>query len=192
VDGPDAVAVDARGRRFVAGGTTLFRLDARGRSTPVASLGEFVPTEALVADGTGGFWLLDRRGRSIGRIDPGAAEPRVIWEGDSQRLISLVWDGRKLVAIEGRRREVVAIERGAITTLLARDGVRPEALAADTAGRIAVLDGKTGSVRFLRADGSLEPGSFAAPVEARPTAVGLGPEGELHFFDAAADWVVYR
>jgi hypothetical protein len=187
------VAVGPRGQRFAAGGTTLYRLETGGPATPVASLGDYAPLAQLAVDAAGGFWLLDRRGRRIGRIEPGGDGPEAHWESERSRLSSLVWDGRRLVAVDGKTRTVIAIERRAPSrTLTDRELVRPVLLAADPAGRIAMLDGRTWAVRFLRADGSLEADSVSSSEVPRPTAVGLGPEGELHLFDAAGDWVVFR
>ena len=188
-----ALAVDPRGRRFAAANTTLYRLEAGRQAIPVASLGDYAPLSQLAADAAGGFWLLDRRGKRIGRIDPGRGGPEAYWERDGSRLLSLVSDGRRLVAIDGKTRTVIALEPGATPlTLTDRDLVRPVTLAADAAGRIAVLDGRTLAVRFLRPDGGLEADSVPSPEGARPVAIGLGPEGELHLVDSGGDWIVFR
>lgn len=188
-----ALTVDPRGRRFAAANTTLYRLEAGRQAIPVASLGDYAPLSRLAADAAGGFWLLDRRGKRIGRIDPGRGGPEAYWESDGTRLLSLVSDGRRLVAIDGKTRTVVAIEPGATPlTLTDRNLVRPVALAADAASRIAMLDARTLAVRFLRADGSLETDPVSLPEGARPVAIGLGMEGELHLVDAAGDWIVFR
>lgn len=188
-----ALTVDPRGRRFAAANTTLYRLEAGRQAIPVASLGDYAPVSRLVADAAGGFWLLDRRGKRIGRIEPGQGGPDVYWESDGSRLLSLVSDGRRLVAIDGKTRTVIALERGASPlTLTVRELVRPVTLAADASGRIAMLDGRTSVVRFLRADGSLEADSVSPPEGARPVAIGLGPEGELHLVDAGGDWIAFR
>ena len=47
-------------------------------------------------------------------------------------------------------------------------------------------------MQFVRADGRREATAFSSPEVPRPTAVGLGPEGELHLFEANGDWIVYR
>jgi hypothetical protein len=188
-----ALVVDPRGRRFAAANTTLYRLEAGRQAIPVASLGDYAPLSRLAADAAGGFWLLDRRGKRIGRIDPGQGGPEAYWESDGSRLLSLVSDGRRLIAIDGKTRTVVALEPGATRlTLTDRDLVRPVTLATDAAGRIAVLDGRTLAVRFLRADGSLAADPVPSPEGARPVAIGLGPEGELHLVDSGGEWIVFR
>ena len=104
-----------------------------------------------------------------------------------------MWNGSRLIAVDTRTRGIVALDRnGALTTLVERDAGRPIALAADASGRVALLDGKSGAVRFLRADGTPESDAFAWPEIVRPQAVGIGPEGELHLFDGNGDWVVFR
>jgi len=192
VEGLQSVTVDPRGRRLAAGKTDVFHLEQAGRVTPLASLGDYSPLSRMVADGTGGLWLLERRGRRIGRIEAGQSTPQPFWEGAERRLEELVWDGRRLIAIDTKTREVVALEAGVMTTLVGRGALRPQSLAVDPAGRIAILDGKTASVQFLSVGGGRESAVFASPEVPRPTAVGLGPEGELHLFEAAGDWIVYR
>ena len=193
LDDLQAVAADASGRLFAAAGTTLYRLDRGRQPAPVASCGEFAPVGRMATDGFGGFWLLDRRGRAIGRIDPGQGGPSRFWEGQGARLVDLVWNGSRLVAIDAKTRGLVAIERnGASTPLIDRVAARPLALAADAAGRVALLDGRTGSVHFLRGAGDVETETFAPSEDLRPVAIGLGAEGELQLLDANGDWVVFR
>jgi streptogramin lyase len=192
VEGVQDVTVDPRGRRFAADRQTVVRLDDGGQVTPVASLGDYAPLGRLVADAAGGLWLMDRSGRGLGRLGPGQSEPQAFGDGQGPRLAAMIWDGRKLLAIDAKRREVVALGEGGVTPLVALDGTRPVALAADPAGRVAILDGKTGVVRFLHPNGRPEAAAFASPEIPRPLAVGLGPEGELQLFDANGDWIVFR
>jgi hypothetical protein len=193
LDDLQTVAADASGRLFAAAGTTLYRLDPGLQPAPVASCGEYAPVGRIATDGFGGFWLLDRRGRGIGRIDPGQGGPSRFWEGQGVRLVDLVWNGSRLVAIDGKTRGLLAIDRnGASTPLTDRVVARPLALAADAAGRLALLDGRTGSVHFLRGAGSVESEPFVPPEDLRPVAIGLGAEGELQMLDGNGDWVVFR
>ena len=193
VDGLQAIVADPRGRKFVAAGAALYRLDRDRRVTPVASLGDYAPLAHLAVDIHGAFWLLDRRGRRIGRIPPGGSEPQAFWEDRNARLIALAWDGRRPVAIDGKSRILVAFDGGdAPRVLLADANLRPVALASDPAGRLAVLDGKTGHVSFVRPDGTPEADPSVRSEAARLVAIGLGPTGELHLIEESGDWVVHR
>jgi len=193
IDGLQAIVADPRGRVFVAAGAALYRLDGERRITPVAGLGDYTSLSHLAVDIHGGFWLLERRGRRIGRIPPGGSEPQPFWEERNSRLLALAWDGRRLVAIDGKSRNLVVFDDdGGPRVLLADSTPRPAAIACDPAGRLAVLDGKSGHVRFVRPDGTAE-AALLVPVEAaRPVAIGLGPTGELHLMQESGDWTVYR
>jgi hypothetical protein len=192
VEGVQTVAVDPRGRKFAAGKTDVFHLGTAGEVTPAASLGDYTPLAQLVADGTGRLWLLERRGRRIGLVGPGRVAPELFWQGEGRRLESMIWDGRRLVAIDAKTRSVVALDGDVINTLVPREAIRPLVLAADPAGRVAILDGRSGTVQFLGANGRREAAAFASPEVPRPVAVGLGPEGELHLFETSGDWIVFR
>jgi streptogramin lyase len=193
VDGLQAIVVDPRGRKFVAAGAALYRLDPGGRMAAVASLGDYVPLAHLAVDIRGNFWLLERRGRRIGRIPPGGSEPQAFWEDRSARLLALAWDGRRLVAIDGKNRNLVAFDGGdAPRVLLAEERLRPAAIACDPAGRLAVLDGKTGRVSFVRPDGTPETEPLVHADGDRPVAIALGPTGELHLIQESGEWVIYR
>jgi hypothetical protein len=178
------------GRRFAADKTSVLLLEEGGRVEPLAALGDYTPLRRLVADAGGGLWLLDRKGRRVGLVAPGADTPEPFWEG-AERLQSLVWEGRGLAALDAKTGAVVTLESSGVTARGAAALSRPVALAADPAGRLAILD-KTGAIRFVRADGSAEAAGFASSDVPRPTAIGLGPEGELHLLDAEGDWIVFR
>ncbi len=187
------VATDPRGGRFAAAGATLYRLDDAGVATPLASLGDYPPLSALAADDTGGFWIADRRGRRVGRIEPGQDGPAAFWEGEGSRLQGLVWGGHRLLAIDTKARGLVASDgRAQFAPLPLEDGLRPLDLAVDAAGRTAVLDGRSGTVRFLRRDGRPEARAFASVEIPRPVAIDFGPEGELHLLDSDGAWLALR
>ena len=192
IDQPQAIAVDPRGTAFAAAGESVYRLDAGGAMVAIGPLGELAPLAALAADGAGGFWLLDRRGQRIGRLAPGAAAPEPFWEDRGARLRAIVWDGRRLVAIDGRARSLLAFDADGLPRRLVENSwARPLAVASDPTGRLALLDGKTGSVSLLRSDGSpIETYLPATDGIRRPLALGLGTDGVLHLFDDAdGSWV---
>jgi hypothetical protein len=190
---PQGIVADAAGRCFAAAADTLYRLD-RGRAPlPLASLGDYAPLAGLATDGAGGFWLLERRGRRIGRIEPGASGPVPHWEGAGVRLTGLAWNGEMLVAIDGRRRDIVAVEHGAtLRTLVERTPERFVALAADATGRIALFDARTSGIWYLRGAGRLEPAATGGLDLSSAVGIGLGPEGELHVLDRDGAWTVLR
>ena len=194
VEGLKALTVSPQGVLFAVGSDVVYRLESRGVIVRVASLGEFGAPGAIAADGLGRLWLLDRKGTRIGRVDPGTDQPVDAWQGREVRLTALVWDGRRLVGLDTRNQALVAIDpHGSRATL--RDGfLKAEALAVDPAGRIAVLDQRSGAVLFYAADGSsLGAWSSQDAGVLRPTAIAFGWGGELHLFDeSSASWVVLR
>jgi hypothetical protein len=190
VEGVQTVAVDVLGRRFAADKTSVLLLEDGGRVETLAALGDYTPLGRLVADAEGGLWLLERKGRRVGHVTPGADTPEPFWEG-AERLQSLVWEGRRLAALDAKTGAVVTLESSGVTPHGTAALSRPVALAADPAGRLAILD-KTGAIRFVRAGGGAEAAGFASSDVPRPTGIGLGPEGELHLLDAEGDWIVFR
>jgi len=190
VVGVQTVAVDLLGRRFAVDKTSVLLLEDGGRVEALATLGDYAPVGNLATDATGGLWLLERKGRRVGLVAPGADMPEPFWEGE-QRLHSLVWEGRRLAALDAKTGAVVTLESSGVAPHGATALSRPVALVADPAGRLALLD-KTGAIRFVRADGGPEGAGFASPDVPRPTGIGLGPEGELHLLDAEGDWIVFR
>jgi hypothetical protein len=193
VEDLQALVVDPRGRSFVASGSGLHRLDPDGRVTQVAALGDYAPISHLAADDTGSFWILERKGRRIGKIPPGGSAPEPFWEDKKAKLVALSWDGRRLLGIDGKDRSVVAFAADdEPRSWVGQATLRPVALASDPAGRLAMLDGKTGRVSFVRSDGTAESEPLVPPDPARPVAIGLGPTGEVHLIEESGDWVVYR
>jgi len=188
-----AVSVGPFARRYAAAGDSVFRLEPGGRAVALTSLGDFAPVSAFAVDARGGIWLLDRRGRKLGRIEPGNPGPTLFWEGEGSRLGAVAWDGTRLVAVDTRRKSVLAFDvRGRSTVLLAEVGAKPVAIAADPSGMLAVLDGKTGFVTFLAANGTAPDPVTLTGVD-RPVAVDLDAEGRLHVLDGSnGNWKVWR
>ena len=187
------LAADPGGGRFAAAGSTLYRLDDDQVATPLASLDDFAPLAALATDGLGSFWLLERKGRRVGHVEPGAGGPVLFWQDEGTRLTSIAWDGRRLVALDGRADALLTLSRsGEAAPLTAPGSARASALSLDRTGRIALEDARNQGVRFLRPDGHPETAPSPATGLPRPVAFGLGPEGELHLFDRDGGWMVFR
>ena len=194
LEDPGAIVVDESGRVHAVGGDALYRLDAGGTRVRAASIGEYGPPTAVAA-GWGGFWVLDRRGQRIGRIQPGAAAPRELWQGRGSKLVAMVWDGRRLLVLDSRSKGLIAISAAGVPRTLATPRLnRPSVMAVDPSGRIALLDAKAGEVLELDRGGN-EVGRFLAASLGleRPVAMAYGMDGVLHLYDGSSGiWVRRR
>ncbi|MBD3866849.1 MAG: hypothetical protein IFK94_01890 [Acidobacteria bacterium] len=159
IPGPVAVAVDRLGRIWVAGDAGLVMI-RNGVAETVADLGAFASPRAIACDTLGSIWLLDRKGTRIGRLRPGTTRLESVWQGED-RLSSIVWDGRRMLALDTRGRRVVEIrEENQLKTVVAGTFEKPVALASDLLGRFAVLDDRTKRVTLFGGDG-VELGGYA-------------------------------
>ena len=97
----------------------------------------------------------------------------------------MIWDGRRLLGLDTRGRRVVAVGAGGRQETVVGEGLlRPIGIAADAAGRIAVLDVKQASVLLFDAAGvPLRSWPLAEFEIERPGAIALGSDGGLHLFD---------
>lgn len=191
--GVEALAADAAGRIYAAADARVYRLDPGGVLSPLAELGDWAPVSGLAA-GRGRLWVLDRRGRRIGRIDPGRSAPEPYWDSgaEARRLVAIAWDGLRLVGLDARTPALLAIDAAGVERPLAATTLlRPTALAADASGRLAVLDTRAGVVRFLDPDGALRfDWEFGRDGIGRPTDVAFAPDGSLHLYDESTRaWV---
>jgi len=187
-----ALAVGPSNVGYAVGAGGLYRLLPGRDAEPLATLGEYAQTPALAVDGLGGVWLLDRRGSRIGRLEPDRGEVTTFWEEEGVRLDSLLWDGRRLLTIDTKGRAVRVVERDG-SSRLAGPGreQKPDALAVDPAGRVAVLDAKIGQLYWIgpagRGAGSFSTSSVGID---RPGPIGVGPDGALLLFDQSnGSWV---
>jgi hypothetical protein len=112
-------------------------------------------------------------------------------------LSGLILDGSRLLAIDSRGRDVVLLDEvdGLRTAGVPGLG-RPLALAADSAGRIAVLDGKDSTI-LLQSQGSRDETWIRISCKTagivRPSAIGFGVDGALQVFDeSSGGWVRIR
>jgi tetratricopeptide (TPR) repeat protein len=182
-----ALAVDPRGLAFAAAGDTIHLLERERPPRPVASLGEFMPVTALAVDGLGGFWVLDRRGERVGRVAPGSGQAVPVGPVQRARLEALAWDGRRLLALNARDKNVVSVDaEGRLEVVAGRGLLKPQALAAAPDGSLAVLDGRADEV--LRFDSRGEPlgsVSWAGAGIARAETISVAWDGALLFFDGS-------
>jgi hypothetical protein len=188
-----ALAVSPIGGIFAAAGTSIHRLELDRAAVPVASLGDYAPLGALAVDGAGRFWLIDRRGDRLGRLDPDAGAPVEVGPGKGSKLADISWDGRRLIVLHGKDRSLLAIDAQGTTRPVGGQGVqKPVAVTTDPTGTIAVLDGRSATVLFL--DDAGRPLTSVACADAgleRPTSIGFGLDGALHLFDEASGaWAV--
>jgi hypothetical protein len=181
------IAVSPFGLAFAAAADGIFLLRETEEPRRVAELGEFAPLSSLAVDGLGRFWLLDRKGEKIGRIQPGGMAPSLFLQMERGKLQDLAWDGRRLVALESRERNVVAIDgEGGMQKVTVEPLQKPLALAVGPAGHLALLEGKLDAVLFLDATGgALGSISWEWAGVQKPVAIGLGVDGSVTIFDDA-------
>lgn len=192
VEALQAATVGANGLRYAAAGEAVMRLGPDGLVTPIATLADYAPVSQLAADGTGGLWLLGRKGKRVGRIDPGAVRPRALWTSDGPKLSSIAWDGRQVVGADIRSGNLLAIDRsGTARPLVADDQLKPSTVVTGPAGRLAMLDRRGSAVWFVGGNGLTQRRvDLAAAGVTRALAVAFGPDGALSLLDGAdASWV---
>ncbi len=169
------------GRRFAAAGESLYRLMPSG-PVGVAQLGGLAPVSAMAADGWGRLYLLGRHGDKVGALDPGAPSPTgLAGAGRVPRLTGLAWDGARIVSLDAKSRGLVEVlADGSARPLAPLPCERPEMLAADPAGEVAVLDSKTEEVVLVGPDGEVRDRlSFRAAGLPRADMIVLGVDGSL-------------
>ena len=140
-----------------------------------------------------GFWLLDRPGERVGRIEPGRDSIRTLWEG--RGLSALCWNGRRLAAIDEREKRILVFDdSGAVEELVTAGLLRPIDLAADRLGNFAVLDIKARNVRFFDSRGKLLGTiDYEGAGVAEPVALGVWRSGGLQIYDDSnGSWVGWR
>ena len=185
LDAVSVVAVSPGGRLFAIANDQAYRLDPDHPPRAVGGLGAFVQPSALAADSLGRLFVLDRRREAIGRLDPGAPEPQEIWEEKGARIASIAWDGRRILAIHGKQKRLIAIRPdGATAPLDSASFQKPSLVAADPSGRFAVLDVKEGTLPIFDADkGRVGQLDWRALGLRDPVGMAFGPDGALHLVD---------
>jgi hypothetical protein len=195
VEAAQSVAADGLGRLYAANDQGVYRLAAGGETETVAMTGDFAAPLSLDVESNGRVWLLDRKGESLGKVEPGTTAPLPVWSQPGRRLSAIRWDGRRLLAIDPKNKLLIAFDgAGQPSPLPVQDLQKPVAFDTDPAGRIAVLEAKDGVVRVLNANGTdvVRFSCKEAGIE-KPTAVGLGADGTVHVFDqATSGWYVLR
>ncbi len=154
IPGAGAATVDRLGRIWVAGesGLVLIRNDV---AETITDLGAFAAPRAMAADTLGSIWLLDRKGVKIARLHPGGTKLEPAWQGED-RLSTIVWDGRRILALDSRGGRVVEIrEANQFRTVVSGLFAKPVAMGSDLFGRFAVMDDKMKTVTLFSSDGVL-------------------------------------
>ncbi len=187
-----AVTVDELGRIWAATIERIYRLQPGRPPAPVAELGEHGPPTALSVEATGRIWLVDRKGETVSKIDPASRQPVQFLQAQGSKLVDLAWDGRRLLAIDSRRKDVVVLDAEAGVQPLGAEGLnRPQKLVVDVAGRLAVLDAKETTIHLIDAAGRGIDHFACRPAGVlKPEAVSFGLDGALHILDASSGaWV---
>jgi streptogramin lyase len=182
-----AAAARPDGKLVVAAGEQLFLLDPERSGAPeaLAALGRFAPVAALAVDGAGEVWIADRKGSRLGRLAVGATEPQQVVESKTLRVEALapLPPGRGVAILDTRAGALFAVDPDGtlhpVAALPWGDRGRPVALASDPAGQLAVLDGKSGEVVLMDAQGNVRD-RLAPPTDRdAPVAIALGADGSL-------------
>ncbi len=187
------VAASDSGRAYAAAGDDIFRLQPGGQAVRIASQGTLQPISSLEADGLGRLYLIDKKGESVARIEPGAASPVQVGSKERGfRLESTAWDGLRLIAVDGREKLLVAVgTSGSMRQLSAGSFQKPLAVTANRAGQSAVLDGREKAVLFYdsagRPVGKL---AWSAAGVSKPAALDYSADGALLLFDGSTGRVV--
>jgi len=190
---PTAVAFNDLGQAYAVADRWVWRLDLNRPALRLVSVQDYEEAADLAVDNRGGFWLLDRPGERLGRIEPGRDTIRTLWEG--RGLSALCWNGRRVAAIDEREKRILLFDdSGAAEELVASGLLRPVDLAADRLGNFAVLDIKARQVTFFdnrgKSIGSID--YEGAGVE-EPVALGVWRSGGLQFYDdSSGSWVGWR
>lgn len=184
VEQPLSAAATPNGLRYAFTAGSVLRLEPGGAAAVIATAGEFGSLSGGSGDELGRVWVLDRRGERIGVIEPGAAAPETLWRGDGARLVTLAWDGNRLLAVDTRKRSVIAVYLDGSSQTVAQGLDRPSALAVDPAGRLGVLEARGTLVRFFDADGTAL-GRFSSEGAGmqRATDLSFGLDGTLQLIE---------
>ena len=123
------------------------------RVSDAIDLGSPKAPRSMASDTLGSIWILDHKGAKIARIRPGGLKLETAWQGED-RLTSIAWDGRRMLALDFKGRRVVEIcEANQLKTVAAGYLEKPVALASDLLGRFAVMDEKAKTVTLFGRDG---------------------------------------
>ena len=181
-----AIATDPYGRSFAAAGDALLARDG-SRWVSVAALGDFGRPSALAIDAAGTVWVADRRGDRIGKIPAGARAPTIARESKGAGIVALVAAEGRLIVAEERSGTLIEIPPAGAAHSFGPAFRRPIALAADAAGRIAVLDGKAGTLTRLSVSGEVtDTLNLDAAGVAKPVAVAATGDGSVRVLDGAS------
>lgn len=186
-----ALAVDRWGRLFAAAGDKLHRLREGGGVSSVAALGPFARPSALAPGPAGLLYAADRRGERIGVLRPGASGPETVVARTGTEVSGLAWDGRRLLAALPREGSIAEVSGDILRPLPGPTLRRPDRLAADAAGELAVLDSRSGELLRLGPDGQVRDRIRLADIGLeRSQCVAVGPTGEIALLEPSTGRMV--
>jgi hypothetical protein len=178
-----AGAVRGDGKLVLASGAQVVLVDPTHpeAAMPFAGLGRYAPASALAVDAAGTVWVA--RGSRVGRLDQGASEPAGVVDAKGMRVEGLapLPPGRGIALLDTRANALMTLRPdGTLQPLSALpwgERGRPSAIAADAAGQIVVLDGKSGEILLLDAQGGVAD-RVPAPASGRDVPVALALDGD--------------
>jgi hypothetical protein len=155
VEDPTALAVDPFGRVLLASGQRLFFLDDGG-VRPIADLGRFASASGIAADASGRVFVLDKRGDRIGVLEPGATAVVPLREERGTRVAGIAAIGGRLFGVGSRGEGWIGYSgTGIESPVAAVPAASVASFCIDPAGRIVVLDEKTGGVAVVSRAGAI-------------------------------------
>jgi hypothetical protein len=190
VQGVTALATDSYRRVWVAAGDALLRLEG-SRLVSVATLGAFKEPAALAVDASGTAWLADRRGDRVGRVPAGAASASLVRDAKGAGITALAIVRGRLIAAESDAGRLAELPETGPEQSFGPAVRKPAALAVDGAGRLSVLDEKSGTLLRLSPAGEIRDSlDLAAAGVSRALAITATDDGSIRILDGATGSVV--
>lgn len=214
LNAPSGLALDADGNLYIAdtGNRRLRKVSADGMIQTVAGDGTESFTNdgrpattamiseapSVTSDAEGNFYIADTGNARIRKVTPAGVITSLIETPEPTAVVSAP-DGTLLVADATDRRVFRIAPDGSVTPVLAKPLDRPVALALSAAGDLYIADQGAAVIYKVDAAGNLsvaagtgifgDSGDGGPATEAElmlPTALAVGPGGELYLADAGA------
>ena len=183
LSGVTALAAKTRPYGSAAIRDQVLLVDPRG-TAPSCPLAPLTTAGAIAVDGAGRIWAVDRHGERVARCAPGGAM-EVVREARGAEIVAVAVSGSSVVAADAKTGQLVAIAEDGSEAPIGAALRRPQLLAVDPAGQIAVFEEKGGAIALLAPDGSpRDELSLERAGVARPVALGFAADGALRVVDA--------